>query len=82
MTSATVRRRIPAQSQQETSEWQERDLRDLSIEAQRAVAIGLTRVLAALKRRERSSPRRAAKRRRANAPPYHLFDLPVDDPTL
>jgi hypothetical protein len=84
MTSAPLRRRLRVQSQRETAEWQELDVRELSTDAQLAVSTGLIHVLAALPPRSAPSPRRAVTRRRASAsPPYQLFDLPVapqDDP--
>jgi hypothetical protein len=77
MTAATLRR-IPAQSQRETAEWRERDLCELSPDAQCAVRIGLTHALAALTPRQSHPARRAAKRRAVSAPPpYHLLDLPT-----
>lgn len=78
MATAALRRNSPAQSHHETSDWQERDLCELSTDAQLAVRIALTRVLTVLKTCQSHSPKRATKRRKVEAPrPYDLPDLPV-----
>jgi hypothetical protein len=85
-TTVAIRRRLPVQSQRETAERRELDVRELSTDAQVAVSTGLIHVLAVLTPRPASSPRQAAKRKTISAPPpYHLLDLPVapsDEPVV